>query len=164
MKYWHADVQFCNSVKHGYTGLYIHMQKSIYKNIVMHYYFYYYYNMSELILEVFQNRFRSCRKSSNSLAFWNLETNVLPTNVVPDDVMATLKHLSQIGFRKGPVCNVHCSILQYSWLLIMDMPIVDVKGHEAQQLANYDMPAVFSDDDGSAQRSKVEYWTAVGNT
>ena len=92
MKYWHADVQLYNSVKHGYTGLYIHMQKSIYKNIVMHYYFYYYYIMSELSLEDFQNRFRSCWKSSNSLAFWNLGTNVLPTNVVPDDVMATLKH------------------------------------------------------------------------
>ena len=92
MKYWHADVQLYNYVKHGYTGLYIHMQKSIYKNIVMHYYFYYYYIMSELSLEDFQNRFRSCWKSSNSHAFWNLGTNVIPTNVVPDDVMATLKH------------------------------------------------------------------------
>ena len=36
----------------------------------------------------------------------------------------------------------------------MDMPIVDVEGHEAQQLANYDMPAVFSDDDGSAQKKR----------
>ena len=27
MKYWHADVQLYNYVKHGYTGLYIHMQK-----------------------------------------------------------------------------------------------------------------------------------------
>ena len=61
---------------------------------------------------------------------------------------------SQIGFWKRPVFNVHCSILQYSWLLIMDMPIVDVEGHEAQQLGNYDMPAVFSDDDGSAQKKR----------
>ena len=30
----------------------------------------------------------------------------------------------------------------------MDMPIVNVEGHEAQQLANYDMLTVFSDDDG----------------
>ena len=150
MKYWHADLQFNNSVKHGYAGLYIHMQKSFYKNIAMYYYFYYYYVMSELSLEEFHNSFQSCRKSSYSLAFWNLGTNVLPTNVVPYDIMSTLKHLSQIGFWKRPVFNVHYSILQYSWLLIMDMPIVDVEGHEAQQLAYYDTPAVFSDDDGSA--------------
>ena len=29
MKYWHADVQLYNSVKHGYTGMYIPMQKTI---------------------------------------------------------------------------------------------------------------------------------------
>jgi hypothetical protein len=103
MKYWHADVQFNNSVKHGYTGLSIHMQKSIYKNIVTYYYFYYYFIMSELSLEVFPNRFRSCQKTSNSLAFWNLGTNVLPRNVVLDNVMVKLKQLSQIGFRKRPV-------------------------------------------------------------
>jgi hypothetical protein len=34
----------------------------------------------------------------------------------------------------------------------MDMPIVDVEGDEAQQLGNYDMAAVFSDDDRSAQK------------
>ena len=112
---------------------------------------YYYYIMSELSLEEFHNSFRSCWKSSYSLAFWNLGTNVLPTNVVPDNVMVTLKHLSQIGFQKRPVFNVHCSILQYSWLLIMDMPIVDVEGHEAQQLANYDMPMIFSDGNRSSQ-------------
>ena len=115
---------------------------------------YYYYIMSELSLKVFQNRFQSCRISSYSLALWNLGTNVLPTNVVPDDVMATLKHLSQIGFWKRPVFNVHCSILQYSWLLIMEMPIVDVEGCKAQQLANYDIPVIFSDDDGSAQKKR----------
>ena len=38
----------------------------------------------------------------------------------------------------------------------MDMPIVDVEGHEAQQLGNYDMPAVFSDDDGSAQKKRSQ--------
>ena len=62
------------------------------------------------------------------------------------------KHLSQIGFRMRPVCNVHCSILQYSWHLIMDMLIVNIEGHEAQQLTNYDMPMVFSDNNGSAQK------------
>ena len=46
----------------------------------------------------------------------------------------------------------------------MDMPIVDVEGYEAQQLGNYDMPAVFSDDDGSAQkkRSQVLESTCLG--
>ena len=69
MKYWHADLQFYNSVKHEYTGLYIHRQKSIYKYIIM-----YYYNiMSELSLEGFHNGFRSSRKSSFSLAFCNRE-------------------------------------------------------------------------------------------
>ena len=65
--------------------------------------------------------------------------------------MATLKHLSQTGFWKRPVCNVHHSILQYSWHLIMDMPIVNIKGHEAQQLANYDIPMIFSDGNRSSQ-------------
>ena len=41
----------------------------------------------------------------------------------------------------------------------MDMPIVDVEGYEAQQLGNYDMPAVFSDDDGSAQK---KVWLSAG--
>ena len=48
---------------------------------------YYYYMMSELSLEVCHNSFQSCRKSSDSLAFWNLGINV-----VLDNVMATLKH------------------------------------------------------------------------
>ena len=46
---------------------------------------YYYFILSELSLEDFHNSFRSDRKSSFSLAFWNPGANV-----VPDDIMATL--------------------------------------------------------------------------
>jgi hypothetical protein len=43
-------------------------------------------------------QFQGCQKCSYSLAIWNLGTNV-----VPENIMAPLKYLSQISFWMHPV-------------------------------------------------------------
>ena len=81
---------------------------------------YYYFMMSELSLEGFHNSFWSCWKSSYSLAFWNLGTNV-----VLDNVMATLKHLSQIGFWKPALLHntntIHLIFLLFLQALLFSL-------------------------------------------
>ena len=76
--------------------------------------------MSELSLEGFHNSFWSCWKSSYSLAFWNLGTNV-----VLDNVMATLKHLSQIGFWKPALLHntntIHLIFLLFLQALLFSL-------------------------------------------
>ena len=64
----------------------VHSHAKEYLEIYYHVLLLYYVR---ILFGSFHNSFHSCQKSLYSLAFWNLGTNV-----VPDNIMANLKHLS----------------------------------------------------------------------